>query len=345
MRPCGVIKESYVSDMAFFEKNFHYVSIAILAISLIILPFVAGEFLARMLVLVSVYSIALMGLNLLTRAHLFSVMTAAIMGVGAFTAAFISESLPFPIVLFIAGLVASGTSVFFMLPSLRIKVFYLLFSTTAAQFIIEYILNWSVRDVPGSVAYTTPMGIFGYEFTWIEEYYTCIGIAALLGFVIAHIGRTPLGKAIVMIGEKDYAAQIQGISLLKFKSIAAAISGFYAGVGGALWAYALGLITPEHFPFLLSWEMLGVGVIVGGLGSYVWGSILGAIMMIIVSQYTTVLVEVLEPFVPWLGAGAFGLRAIIYGIIIAAILIFEPHGLASLIRKVKRFFDLWPFTY
>jgi hypothetical protein len=51
----------------------------------------------------------------------------------------------------------------------------------------------------------------------------------------------------------------------------------------------LGLITPEHF-FLLSWEMLGIGVIVGSLGSYVWGSILGSMMMIAISQGVIVLV-------------------------------------------------------
>ena len=112
-----------------------------------------------------------------------------------------------------------------------------------------------------------------------------------------------------------------------------------------MWSYLLGLVTPEHFPFLMSWELLGVGVIVGGLGSYVWGSILGSIMIIVVTQATTGLVEVLSPYMPWLGASAFGLRAVFYGVIIAAILILEPEGLASLLRKVKRYFDLWPFSY
>ena len=189
------------------------------------------------------------------------------------------------------------------------------------------------------------MEIAGYTFGAIEKYYIFIVIALIMGYLIAHIGRTPLGKALVMIGEKDYAAQIQGLSLLKFKSIAFAISGFYAGVAGAMWGYNLGMVTPEHFPFLMSSELLGIGVIVGGLGSYVWGSLLGATMMIAVTQGTTVLVGALTPYLPWLGAGAFGLRAVIYGLIIAAILILEPHGLASLVRKVKRFFDLWPFSY
>jgi len=344
-RPCGVIKESYTADMSFFEKPFHYWAIGLLVLILIMLPFMAPEFYLNAILLIAIFGITIMGLNLLTQAYLFSVMHAALMGIGAFTTAFLSQQLPFFVTIPIAGLMAAAVSVFFGLPSLRIKVFYLLFSTTAAQFIIEWVLNWITRDIPGSAVYTAPLGLMGYQFGVLEQYYLYLFITAIMAYLIAHIGRTPLGKALVMIGEKDYAAQIQGVDLLKFKAIAFAISGFYAGVAGSMWSYMLGLVTPEHFPFLMSWELLGVGVIVGGLGSYVWGSILGSVMIIVVTQVTTELVTVLTPYMPWLGASAFGLRAIFYGIIIAAILILEPQGLASLLRKVKRYFDLWPFSY
>ncbi len=344
-RPCGVIKESYKADMSFFEKPFHYWAMGLFALVLLILPFTAPEFYLDTILLIAIFSITIMGLNLLTQAYLFSVMQAALMGVGAFTTAFISHQLPFYISMPISGLMAALVSVFFGLPSLRIKVFYLLFSTTAAQFIIEWFFNWITRNIPGSAVYTAPLAIFGHQLGVVEQYYLYIVITAVMAYLIAHIGRTPLGKAIVMMSDKDYAAQIQGVDLLKYKAMAFAISGFYAGIAGSMWSYMLGLVTPEHFPFLMSWELLGVGVIVGGLGSYVWGSILGSVMIIVVTQVTTELVAVLSPYMPWLGASAFGLRAIFYGIIIAAILILEPEGLASLLRKVKRYFDLWPFSY
>ena len=344
-RPCGVIKESYAAEMSFFEKPFHYWAMGLFVAILVILPFTAPEFYLNVILLIAIFAITIMGLNLLTQAYLFSVMHAALMGIGAFTTAYLSHQLPFFITMPLAGLMAAAVSVFFGLPSLRIKVFYLLFSTTAAQFIIEWILNWLTRDIPGSAVYASPLGLMGHQFNILEQYYLYLFITALMAYLIAHIGRTPLGKALVMMGEKDYAAQIQGVDLLKFKAIAFAISGFYAGIAGSMWIYLLGLVTPEHFPFLMSWELLGVGVIVGGLGSYVWGSILGSVMIIVVTQVTTALVTVLSPYMPWLGASAFGLRAIFYGIIIAAILILEPQGLASLLRKVKRYFDLWPFSY
>lgn len=354
-RPCGVVKETYKEDMGFFEKKFHWVSLAILILVLLVLPFTASSLFYRMLMLIMLFSITIMGLNLLTCSYLFSVMHAALMGVGAFTVGFLSRPdhvglaippLPFFITLPIAGIVTAGVAVFFFLPSLRVKLFYMLFATTAGQFIIEWILNFITKDIPGSVVYCATMGsVLGYPLTDVQQYYVFLLVTALMAFLIAHIGRSPLGKALIMIGEKDYAAQVQGLGLLKYKVVVSAISGFYAGVGGGLWSYMLGMITPEHFFYLTSWEMLGVGVIVGGLGSYVWGSILGATIMVGIAQGITMLVGALSGYAPWLGPTAFGFKAILYGAVIAGILIFEPRGFAALFRKGKRFFDLWPFSY
>ncbi|HID04680.1 MAG TPA: branched-chain amino acid ABC transporter permease [Candidatus Caldiarchaeum subterraneum] len=347
-RPSGVVKESYLSDMAFLQKRFHYVGLASLLAFIFLVPFIESTFAPRFIMLISIFAVALMGLNLLTSAYLFSVMHSAIMGVGGFSAALLSQppyNLPFFITIPLAGIIAAATSVFFGLPSLRVKTFYLIFSTTAAHFIIVWILSFIVRGVPGTVVYTAPMSILGYELGILEQYYTFIIITILMAVAIAHIGRTPLGKALVMIGEKDYAAQVHGLSLLKYKAFAFAIAGFYGGVGGALWAYMLKLITIEHVSFELGWEMLGVGVIVGGLGSYVWGSILGALLMRAVVDLINFTVSSLASTMPWISQAAFGFRIIVFGAIIAVILILEPRGLAALLRKVKRFFDLWPFSY
>ncbi|MEM1537673.1 MAG: branched-chain amino acid ABC transporter permease [Candidatus Nezhaarchaeales archaeon] len=354
-RPCGVIKETYREDMGFFEKRFHWVGITLLFLVLLTLPFTASSLVYRLLTVIMVFSITIMGLNLLTCSHLFSVMHAALMGVGAYTVGFLSRPdhlglsitpLPFIVTLPIAGIVTAGVAMFFFLPSLRVKLFYLLFTTTAGQFIIEWLLCYITKDIPGSVVYCATMGThLGYPLTDVQQYYVILAITVIMALFMAHIGRSPLGKALMMIGEKDYAAQVQGLGLLKYKMIAAAISGFYAGVGGGLYGYIVGMVTPEHFYYLISWEMLGVGVIVGGLGSLVWGSILGSTVMWGIATGITMLVGALSAYAPWLGPTAFGFRAILYGAVIAGILIFEPRGFAALVRKAKRFFDLWPFSY
>lgn len=347
-RPSGVFKESYKADMGFIQKRFHWFSLLLLFAFLFTLPLYANPYFISLFMLIFVFSIPIMGLNLLTTAGLFSVTTAALMGVGAFSASFLSQppySLPFYLVIILSGIITMIVASLFAFPALRIKAYYMLFLTTATQFTIEWILNYLTKDIPGSAVYIAPMSLFGYTFGDAEKYYVFLIIVIIMGYLIAHIGRSPIGKAIIMIGEKDYAAHIFGIDPLKYKALAFAIYGFYSGIGGAMWGYQIGLATPEHFYYLTSWEMLGVGVIVGGVGSFVWGSVLGTVVMIGISQGITILVSNLSAYMPWLGPLAFGFKALLYGIIIAGILIAEPHGLASLIRKIKRFFDLFPFSY
>ena len=346
-KPSGVFKESYIADMGFIQKRFHLISICLLFASLLTLPLYANDYIISLIMLIFTFSIAMMGLNLLTTAGLYSVATSALMGIGAFTASLLSLpplSLPFYVVLPICGVEVAAISSLFAFPTLRVKGYYVLFLTIAIQFTVDWILNYSVKNVPGSVAYIAPIEILGYTLTVREEFYLYLFITALFSYLIAHIGRTPLGKAIIMIGEKDYAAHIFGLSPLRYKAIAFAIYGFYSGVGGVLWGYLLGMVTPEHFTYFLSWEMLGM-VIVGGVGSFVWGSILGTIVMIVISQGIIVFVSNLSVYFPWLGASAFGIRAILDGAVIAGILIADPHGFVALLRKIKRFFDLFPFSY
>lgn len=347
--PCGETKESYQKDMSFIQKRFHWVSLVLLLIVLFTLPFYSGVFIVGLFMAIMSFGIVIMGLNMLTEAGLFSVSHAAFMGIGAFLGSYLSLQLkmPFILVILICGLVTSAVVTMLAFPALRIKVWYLLFLTTATQFTIEWVLNYLTRDIPGSCMYYAKMGSYtiGRSFTLTEKYWIFLILTIVFGYLIAHIARTPLGKAIVMIGERDYAAEVQGINQLKYKAIAFAISGFYAGVGGAMWGYYTGMVTPEHFHYLVSWEMLGVGVIVGGLGSYVWGSLLGTTIMIGVHQGIMALISMYAAKIPWIAATAFGFTAIFYGLVIAGVLIGEPHGMVALLKKIKRFFNLFPFSY
>ena len=89
--------------------------------------------------------------------------------------------------------------------------------------------------------------------------------------------RSRMGRAFVAIRDRDLSAEIIGIDLLQYKLSAFAISSFYAGVAGALWVSFLKVVTPEHFPFILSIQFLAM-IIIGGMGS-ILGSIFGAVFM------------------------------------------------------------------
>jgi len=114
-------------------------------------------------------------------------------------------------------------------------------------------------------------------------------------------------------------------------------------VAGGLFAYFFRAVSPETFPLLMSIFFLAA-VIVGGMGS-ILGSILGAVFM-------TLVPEVLKLLVGWLPASIFGgnatlflspIRTIVFGLMIVLFLIFEPHGLAEVWRRIRRLFHLWPF--
>ena len=131
-----------------------------------------------------------------------------------------------------------------------------------------------------------------------------------------------------------------GIPLLRYKLLSFAISSFYAGVAGGLFAYFFRAITPESFPLLMSIFFLAA-VIVGGMGS-ILGGILGALFM-------TLVPEMLKVIVSWLPLDANAalilspIRTIVFGALIVLFLVFEPHGLSEVWRRTRRVFHLWPF--
>jgi len=120
-----------------------------------------------------------------------------------------------------------------------------------------------------------------------------------------------------------------------------AISSFYAGVAGGLWAYLFRVVTPESFPALASIFFLAA-VIVGGAGTII-GGIFGAIFMTMVPEYLKLVATALVPWFPDASIYLAPVRNIIFGALIVGFLIFEPMGLAEVWRRVRRFFALWPF--
>jgi len=171
-------------------------------------------------------------------------------------------------------------------------------------------------------------------------YWVIVPITVLLLIGAANLFRTRIGRAFIAIRDRDISAEVLGIPLLRYKLLSFAISSFYAGVAGGLFAYFFRAITPESFPLIMSIFFLAA-VIVGGMGTML-GSVLGAVFM-------TLVPEVLKLIVGWLPLGDSAMlvlspvRTIVFGLMIVLFLIFEPHGLAEVWRRIRRLFHLWPF--
>ena len=298
-----------------------------------------------------IFSLAALGLNILTGyAGQLSLGSAAFMAVGAFAAYnFMGriEGMPVLLAFVGGGLSAAAVGILFGLPSLRIKGFYLAVATLAAQFFIVWALTkfgWFSMDSSSGVITAQEIQILGYRFdTPISLYLLVLTIVAVMALAAKNMVRSSVGRAWMAVRDMDVAAEVIGIRIMHTKLLAFAISSFYCGVAGALYAYAyLGTVEPEGFNLDLSFKILFM-IIIGGVGS-IMGSFLGAAFIVLLPIFLDVLIQdfltgLLPPSI------SSNLQLMVFGGLIIFFLIVEPHGLARLWQIGKEKLRLWPFPH
>ncbi|MBW1910098.1 MAG: branched-chain amino acid ABC transporter permease [Deltaproteobacteria bacterium] len=345
---CGDFKETYIKDEEIFQSLFVKFWLGLFFIFLFVFPFIANAYMLYVANMIGFAIIGAVGLNLLTGfTGQISLGHAAFVGVGAYTSAILVTRLGFSFWLSIpfAGLVAAFAGMIIGIPSLRVKGLYLCIATLAAQFIFEFIfIHWESMTKGITGINIPPPSIGSLEFITEKEFYWITLFFVVLGIGYArNLVRSRMGRAFVAIRDRDLSAEIIGINLFRYKLSAFAISSFYAGVAGALWVTFLKVVTPDHFPFILSIHYLAM-VIVGGLGS-ILGSIFGAIFMTLLPEILNHLSEIVKMRAPGYEEIFVPMKEVIFGLLIVLFLVFEPRGLAEIWNRVKNFFRLWPFSY
>jgi len=341
----GSPKLSYAADEALFDTPVQWAWLAIFAGILLVFPFVAGPYWVYLACLVSINVASATGLNILTGfTGLVSLGQAAFMGVGAYTVAVleIRFGTPFLLNLVVAGLATAAVGVVFGIPSLRVKGLYLAIATIAASMILHFVFaHWSLTGGTRGLS-MPPATLFGAALDQPHElYWLILPVTILMVTGAANLFRTRVGRAFIAIRDRDISAEVLGIPLLRTKLTSFALSSFYAGVAGGLWAYFFRVVTPESFPLVNSIFYLAA-IIVGGMGT-ILGGILGAAFMTLVPEVLKIAVGWLTPFVPDALSLLAPIRTIVFGSLIVGFLIFEPQGLAEIWRRIRRFFHLWPF--
>jgi branched-chain amino acid transport system permease protein len=355
-RESGQFKATYATDQQIFPiRQDRIVMATMLVIAFVVIPLVGNQYwFSAILIPFLLFSLAAIGLNLLTGyAGQLSLGTAAFMAVGAFAAWNFYLRVPgMPIVLAFAlgGICAAVVGIVFGLPSLRIKGFYLAVATLAAQFFVVWVLTkfpWFSNNSSSGVIATQPMVILGFPIdTPRSKYLLTLVIVALLALAAKNMVRSSIGRSWMAIRDMDVAAEVIGIPMLKTKLSAFAISSFYCGVAGALYAYCyLGSVEPDGFNLDLSFRILFM-IILGGVGS-ILGSFLGAAF---ITLLPILLNSVARPIENILGISLppglmSNLELIVFGGLIIYFLIVEPHGLARLWQIGKEKLRLWPFPH
>jgi branched-chain amino acid transport system permease protein len=355
-REAGQFKADYASDQQIFPIRQDRIGvIVLLALAFVVVPLIANQYwLSAILIPFLIFALAALGLNILTGyAGQLSLGTAAFMAVGAF-AAYNFElrvpGLPILVSFALAGLVAAGVGIVFGLPSLRIKGFYLAVATLAAQFFVVWALTkfgWFSNNSSSGVITAQKITILGYAFdTPQSRYLLVLAIVAVLALAAKNMVRGNIGRKWMAVRDMDVAAEVIGIRMMQTKLLAFAVSSFYCGVAGALYAFAyLGTVEPEGFNLDLSFRILFM-IIVGGVGS-ILGSFLGAAFITLLPILLNVVAPAIEHALGLqLPPGLMSnLELIIFGALIIFFLIVEPHGLARLWQIGKEKLRLWPFPH
>ena len=321
---------------------------ALLVIAFGIIPAVATDYwFSAILIPFLALALAGLGLNLLTGyAGQLSLGSAAFMSIGAFGAygALLRiPHLPLLVGFAVGGGAAALVGVLFGLPSLRIKGFYLIVSTLAAQFFVEWAFTkfgWFSNFNASGVISAPPLLVLGHDFSSPRGRYLLTAVVVLaVTLLVRRAVRGDAGRSWMAVRDMDTAAAVIGIPILRTKLSAFAVSSFVCGVAGALWAFAyLGTVEPHGFDLDRSFQVLFI-IIIGGLGS-VAGSFLGAAFIVLLPivmdiAATRFFAGVIDP------GHLENLQKMVFGALIIFFLIKEPRGLARLLRGVRERLGRW----
>jgi branched-chain amino acid transport system permease protein len=322
----------------------------VLAAVVLVLPRFVSDFRAQQFAYVGIYTIALLGLNVLTGyTGQISLGHGAFMAVGGYTSAIliadhgVKDVWTIPI----AGLVAGGAGFLFGLPALRLSGLYLALATFAIAVATPAVIKKfegftgggsgiNLFGLPELTASITPVDVLGYELNFNNWLYYLTWTIALVSYVLGWLllrGRT--GRAFRAVRDSETAAVSSGVDLARYKTLAFAVSAAYAGVAGSLFAIGTTFVNPDTFPIALSIFLL-VGVAVAGLGSLL-GAIAGAVFIYFMqTSWAQGMDKAIPDWLPVLGdvsTSSPGAPAVVFGVVLILIMFVLPSGAAGLLER------------
>lgn len=350
MDPAGVFATSYLQDQALIRTRAQAASLAVFFAVLLMLPLLFDVRIVAVLTSMMITAIVVVGLQINTGlAGQINLGQAAFMGVGAYATAVLASKagLPFWLALPAGGVCAALFGLLFGLAALRIKGFYLALTTIAAQFLFVFVvLNLPSSWLGGVNGFSLqPAAIGPLVFDSDRKLYLLFLLgAAVMVFGAFGIVRSRHGRAFVAVRDDDVAAAMMGIDVPGTKARAFVVGAFYAGIGGALWAYQIRFVSVDQFTLFHSIWFIAM-MIVGGLGSIV-GALVGTILIRAVQETITTAGPDLVERIPALSTDfVFASMNVFLGAIIVGFLLLEPKGLMHRWNILKASYRLWPFPH
>ena len=301
-------------------------AIAALLVLACLVPFVVSSYRLLQLTSVVVYSIALLGLNMLTGYNgQISLGHGAFFAIGAYTTAILLErtGIPYWATIPIAGAICLVVGFLFGLPALRLEGHYLALSTFALAVATPQLLKFRLLEHwTGGVQGTYVSGFkapFGLPLAWDQWLYLMSLAFAVVLFVLArNLLRGNTGTAIIAIRDHPVAAASMGINIALYKSLTFGVSAMYTGIAGALGALVAQFVSPDSFSIFLSLGFL-VGSVIGGVAS-ISGAVFGAFFIEFIPNFA----DQISKAATWA----------VYGSFLIAFMYLMPTGVAGFLAQI-----------
>ena len=335
------LKKTYMEDIKIFEYKSNMLWYGLLLVILLLFPQFTGNYWTYNLTLAGIYCIVALGLNILTGyTGQISLGHAAFFAIGAYAVGYLSTTLGWSywIALPSAGILAATAGLVVAVPALRLSGLYLAMATMGFGFIVEQIIvQWkSVTGGANGLLVNRPeIGSWSLN-TDNSYYYLVLAVVTLFVLLTKNLTRSPAGRAFVAVRDSEVAAQTMGIPLARVKIQAFAVSAFYTGVAGGLFAPLINFIGPDNFSIVESINFI-VMIIVGGLGS-IHGAIFGAIFITLLSEF----IRVGKDLIPAFLREQVGFQTAVYGLVLMLFILFEPGGMYGRWLKIKYLFQIFP---
>jgi branched-chain amino acid transport system permease protein len=335
-----LMKTNYYQDIRLFKYRSTFFWYLALVTGSFVLPMYLNDYLISQLTFIAMYGVAAVGLMLLTGyTGQVSMGHAAFFAIGSYASAILTaHGVPFLVALPLAGIFAGIVGGLIGRPILHLTGLYLAIATMGFAFIIdEGLVRWESLTHGNLGYYLKPPSIGPFIFdTELRFYHLSLIILVLTLLAAKNILRAPIGRAMIAIRDSEVASEAIGIHLAKFKTIAFAISAFFTGIAGCLYAHKVLFINPESYTIILSVELLAM-VIIGGLGS-LHGAVFGAAFFIFLPQF----IVLTKNYMPAYLQNQTGMEAALFGLLIVLVMLFEPMGIYGRWLKTKFYFEMFP---
>lgn len=318
--------------------KYYYIGLVILGLLVSLLGRVGlvNRYFQQIFMLMCINIIMTVSLNLINGfTGEFSIGHAAFMAIGAYTSCifttvlFSMDKMPLflQIPAYLFAIIAGGIAAFIFgyligLPILRLQGDYLAIVTLALVEIVRstikvtdeiaILLNKmhlkSLGNIVGAIGGPRGMG----KIPGITNIFWVVLFAILVVFITRRLLYSSYGRVWLSLRDDQIAAEMMGVNVSKYKVLSFAISSFWAGLGGGLYAHVLRYIHPDNFNFIKSIEYL-VYLYLGGMSS-IWGSIIGASLLTFLLEFLR-LVNLQQ----W--------RMVIYPLLLIIFMLKAPEGL------------------